>query len=1196
MSAPLIWPTKRFFYPIGNTPAVCLTQDLPPGQSADVLLLGCGDVRNVLYTVYADLPSPAGPRKLDFTCCDYQPALLARNILLYVLVVENQPIDKIWNIYYHFFVDKASLAVLVRYCDTLLACSQTVEEWHQSKFGSWLRVLDRNTLAEIRQCWQSYASLHPIDPGKNARLRKEFKEVSAKNGSRSCVGAARSAGPLMAAALTVMSDLFDRFWKSGTTFLSEREIRTSAMINPTFVYALHGERFEPHYGTFPLQSFHLAGAFVPDGRISAPIGSKERVVQVAREQFSAWCHRFREIANLGGSPSVVVRFYAGDALAFCNGLSHCARTRDAHSPIYSGPWRSRPIVLDQLICTGAPTSFDTIDTSNLTDHIGLLNILLAAEPLVNESSSVLYTETLLPLGTNAARSFIDRICGDPQVMGVLIGLVPRPLLTGFQTNSYSHELMLQELVSDIGRSQFHERVSWVRPADGDNVRGDEPLLLRDASDPASLGELFFDIYDKILDFERMAHLTRIAMSSQNALAEMQSMSVVHYTRGTVAQLLKHIRKRVRFSDINWNQAVEFFTTMAKNDRRRMVGMNFIQELYLQLHMHGLYTMAFLGYDWRKVPEIRHPPPPKIFRSWSHVPPVVCLALSVPRSALHPLLDSTLQGSPILQMQLTTPEGDCNTFAALHGMPGKIVPATEYPVLQDREASFQDATSFVFCCWVPTWLLTLPRTRVNLVIQSTPQAMMALLPRLGMMLSLYAVPLTDADSVQVLRSPPGIPSDFELRDNIRPGSVSLSNAVTDVCILGKQIRSFSRRLDNMSQDAKAVLSQRAAVSCEQVGPCTIEVSIGRFKHTAAFPFPVVGTRCKLRIARTSGYVEVTVPPSGPFPPGGYHLNPFPVRSGRSPAPWGLHAINLDVMPTIDVSDAKRHLQWLNPHVALQMSDRERALRDSDSGASDALMNIKDSIHVLFMRFTGLQGGQAIRVYGLTDPDRLGMHTIVFVNKLRLDLPAFTVVLDAAVIPLDRDLMPRLKTGLQALTNRGGLCNVVTRGVEAELWRKYLPAAVERCRTWGHKESCEYKDTRPGETSIPLSTQVDQPCICSCGRGVDLESFKAMDAMPSWRYLRPYATRAAIGPLFAVSYVEPVASRLSGLVKKMQEGLVGPGATASPVSDTREKCKACGGAGKPTLLVCGRCKATKYCSAACQRADWKEHKQVCHAGLK
>jgi Domain of unknown function (DUF4470) len=43
-----------FFYPLGNTPAVCLTQDLTPGEGARVLLLGCGDVRNILFTAYSD--------------------------------------------------------------------------------------------------------------------------------------------------------------------------------------------------------------------------------------------------------------------------------------------------------------------------------------------------------------------------------------------------------------------------------------------------------------------------------------------------------------------------------------------------------------------------------------------------------------------------------------------------------------------------------------------------------------------------------------------------------------------------------------------------------------------------------------------------------------------------------------------------------------------------------------------------------------------------------------------------------------------------------------------------------------------------------------------------------------------------------------------------------------------------------------
>lgn len=32
----------------------------------------------------------------------------------------------------------------------------------------------------------------------------------------------------------------------------------------------------------------------------------------------------------------------------------------------------------------------------------------------------------------------------------------------------------------------------------------------------------------------------------------------------------------------------------------------------------------------------------------------------------------------------------------------------------------------------------------------------------------------------------------------------------------------------------------------------------------------------------------------------------------------------------------------------------------------------------------------------------------------------------------------------------------------------------------------------------------------------------------------------------------------------------------------------------LRTCGKCLLARYCSEACQRADWKEHKHVCHSG--
>lgn len=87
LAHPAVPDLVSFFYPIGNTPAVCLTGDIPRELPATILLLGCGDVRNVLYTCYVDRDTS---RSLDITCCDIQPAVLARNICLLSLVLENK--------------------------------------------------------------------------------------------------------------------------------------------------------------------------------------------------------------------------------------------------------------------------------------------------------------------------------------------------------------------------------------------------------------------------------------------------------------------------------------------------------------------------------------------------------------------------------------------------------------------------------------------------------------------------------------------------------------------------------------------------------------------------------------------------------------------------------------------------------------------------------------------------------------------------------------------------------------------------------------------------------------------------------------------------------------------------------------------------------------------------------------------------
>lgn len=354
---------------------------------------------------------------------------------------------------------------------------------------------------------------------------------------------------------------------------------------------------------------------------------------------------------------------------------------------------------------------------------------------------------------------------------------------------------------------------------------------------------------------------------------------------------------------------------------------------------------------------------------------------------------------------------------------------------------------------------------------------------------------------------------------------------------------------------------------------MELSVGTQRYLIRYNYPVDGseTRYKLRIARKSGYVDVIVPPSTLGSP---RPNYTPTLRTAEPYPWNIHYLRLDTLSILDVSNPSK-INWINSHCSFQMSDRERALRNQgDPNVSDILVNVKDTIHALITTFSGVQKGERSAVFGLSDPATVGNHTLIFFHSIRLDSASLTVAADIAIFPLNNALIPKLGKTLPALLKVTEVRSIITNGKEGTTWRQLIPAFVERCRTWSHKSSCEY--LKPG-AQIPLTTELDGACICTCGCGLGLPD--AMRKIPGWKGLLSYATRAAISPLFAVSYVESVGSELRS-IRKEAVGLAGEGYLE------------CGGTGKPKLLVCGKCKQALYCSAECQTKHWKAgHRNYC-----
>ncbi len=370
------------------------------------------------------------------------------------------------------------------------------------------------------------------------------------------------------------------------------------------------------------------------------------------------------------------------------------------------------------------------------------------------------------------------------------------------------------------------------------------------------------------------------------------------------------------------------------------------------------------------------------------------------------------------------------------------------------------------------------------------------------------------------------------------------------------------------------------------------------YPARFTAAVSKAKSRTRIARKSSYVEVVAPLVSSIDADELSTFVFPTTLDRSNTPVTLNIphLNLDVLPTLDLSD-KKEISWLTGLAFQMFSPREKRIRE-DTGvrSSQGLgpncrVNFKDSLFSIFMLSSGLQDGQT-GLFTLHNSDKGGVQMLIFISALRLDGAHGSVVADAAVLPLTFDLLKhsKLKEFL-ALAQRFSICNLNVDDEEMTLWKKTVPALAERCRTWMHTEKCEYKEAG---ASIPLSLEHGKPVLCSCGIGKLPDQFIAM---PEWEQAARYATRIAISPVYSFPFVEDVfhknllesSDALSAAALSTQVGQLE--SMKSIQTDGCRSCSAREARGGGALKKCRRCLEAKYCSAECQKKDWRKHKNEC-----
>ncbi|PFH50432.1 hypothetical protein AMATHDRAFT_75636 [Amanita thiersii Skay4041] len=1193
MAHPVYWPGQVYLYAIGNTPAVSFTQDLPPELPANVLSLGCGDARNILYTVYADL----GARmKFDFTCCDFEPAVLARNVLLYTLLVDLQKddaqksIQKIWNFYYHFFIDQETFDLITEQSQKLIDLSEHITTWNDSHYGKFLRFCTSHTLSELRRHWSLYVSTKSLTKAEKESLKHQFRTNNRWSESRSGINmtSMRAAGPLWMDLMSHGAKHFEHYWKTGVTFNDPAEVAKASLTNPTFAYSVMGRGFALHYGSDPILSFHLATALAPiQGAAMKNTVNVSGLVEAAVSEFRSWCLSFNE--RLSAHPSsLVIRFFIADALAACKALHYCAENDSIETALYMKQWTSTTINLDggdygKNCDQRAPLQFDVIDTSNLTDHLGLVNILITTIPLLRRApTSVIYTNTLLSANEEGMGRdvFLQRLFGDISILSMIFDLIPVSYVSNFTTRSNTHELLSLTGDRSSTTQQFHEDIAWRvgSMANSELVASVAHTEQRLEFDPRQLAEFLFQVYLRMFSDEDMSNLLNLSVVG------MSQAGLIHYLRASYAYLLRTVKSRVQ---TNWEQMIQQLYGRITTNRSLLVGSNNFQELFRDLHIYDLHSLdTFLPGANDALASMNGP-----LEGWSNVPPVVCVVFKIPRDKLKVLNDLNKKQipTPILMCNIMGPSfhNFFQDYQSFFGDSTVTYPSgSREPSITFKEdpRGIYGSSPAIFTFYIPTWILSndLSQVKVTLSFRSSPVVVAKLAPTLGPYLIIFSAHIMDKKYVHFTCDRPGNTGELEKIRSISPKSVSSSPVLSDAVKITlddacTKTKILTGRANIVDKNAQAVLTQKSQVDVEQVSSQAMKVSFGSHQQFIPFPFPINSTNNKVRIARKSFYVEVDVGLSGPLEKLGMLLRPFPlVKQDEVFSLWNVHYLDLDNLPVLDLSNEAK-LKFIHPHLTLAFSDREQRLNAAENKGQvksedlDVMTRIKQTISHLFNNVISANR----RVLAFADPDNGGVYTLIFVNGIRLDLASHTIVLDSCVLPLTENLVVRFMKEIHRVTN-GKMAQIKTSADEVKVLQHLLPAFTERCRKWKHTKSCEYLTK-----GVPVSVEMDENPLCSCGAGKDLGLFAKNK---EYEVFRPYVTRTAISPLFAVPFVDTIG------------GLMADAIAASKEKPRKDECANCGGLGKPKLLLCSSCRQVNYCSVDCQKMHWKSHKIQCKKARK
>lgn len=380
-----IFPDIRpFYYAVSNTPVRDICGDIPIGNSAGqqplrICLQGAGDIRNVLHSVYSRRKI-GDKQRIEFYVNDHNPAIVARDILLLTLASRapqgnNDSLKRFVDVFFSIYADLSLNEAAGRQLDDLL--DELLNDF--PSVGGAMSIPALEHLWHVKKTWALWKtnrkSIQDAQQLRNEQTRNHYAERVLVPGH----AASSPTGQLAEAAM-------------GFEMLLNRDLAANpTMRNELLHYFQTGSVLESQTGG-PAVVESVKQIYSPPGKCNWTLFDPET------KQF---LHYLSHPFQLLISASEASDFQADNQTLLASVKSvFCRLIKTFAANMTKSEVR---IIFDVGDCNSfmsqripSDITFDVIDTSNLADNLGLVNMLLLASHKLNrdETHSTLWVELL----------------------------------------------------------------------------------------------------------------------------------------------------------------------------------------------------------------------------------------------------------------------------------------------------------------------------------------------------------------------------------------------------------------------------------------------------------------------------------------------------------------------------------------------------------------------------------------------------------------------------------------------------------------------------------------------------------------------------------------------------------------------------------------------------------------------------------